>query len=545
MTNVSRLKKKFLLNIFGILIIFYISFLYDDSIWMYLKSLRLEFYWGQIIRRFLYLVVGIIGFAAILLPAYCNSIFKWGMFIIFSISILTYQTYFFSSGVRLDYFSWSLIWNARANFGDAIAQYRIPLLKSLFPVGLLLISYLLISFSKKKIWPFALASFIVSISVFSILCIRSKGNPRPIFPTATSLYGLMGSQLFDNKNIVLTYTTARLPDKKPSAKNIVLVIDESIRSDIFHKMVLEDTTIKRGIWNIYDFGIATSMVNCSSMSNLMLRKLVTSTDSITQELINNPLVWSLAHNAGFKTWLLDGQRGGFGHDHFDQTERNLIDYIPNVLPLDDSYLVDTLKTIWKDGNSFAIIIKKGAHFPYSKNYPKNFQSHSKVLLNPYIKGNKNRIEDVNAIDFQTRNFIKALLNTTPKNNTVVFYTSDHGQNIFDFNALTHCNSVAGSIHQEEGIVPLIVFSNFNIDGMDTATSRNKDKMSHFELVGSIKDFLGYSIKNQRNLLEDTSWSPVPGFYYKNFFGSFHSTPELFPVDRAAFKRSEIERWGSE
>lgn len=489
------------------------------------------------------LILGIFGLAVLapMLAAFASPPWKWSLFALFAISIIANLVFYRASGQTMTYTDWAILWQARANIGDAVDQYYSTLLKCSAATTPLLIGYWLVPSSRQRIWPWALGVSTLSIAVFAGLCVIWQGGNTGLFPRTTSLHGMLVSTIFDRPMGKYNYVTDRRPDKAPVADHIALVIDESVSHEFFAQVVGPQIAARGSGWRVYDFGFATSMANCSMASNIMLRKLV-SIDSVAEDLYRNPLVWSLAHNAGFSTWLIDAQQGGFGHNLFDDTERSLINEMPPV-PGSDADIIDKLHAAWSQTRTLSLVLKKGAHFPYEKRHPAQYKSDSSALSIPYVQANDRRARYVNAVDFQTGGFFRRLMEFVPNARTVVFYTSDHGQNIKDGPGFPHCNSTSVP-DVNEGIVPLLVLANFDMNEFAEAAARNRNRVSQFDLVHTLRDFLGYESGQitDRGLLR-TAGDPVPGFVYKSPFGFFGRPVEILPVDRSAYLRRANERWG--
>ncbi|MCD6733531.1 MAG: sulfatase-like hydrolase/transferase [Burkholderiaceae bacterium] len=491
------------------------------------------------------ITVGVFGLAlmAPMLAALSSPSWKWLLFLLFAMSIVTNLVFYRVSGHTMTYTDWAILWQARANIGDALGEYSRTVLKATLATAPLLVGFLLVPVARRRIWPWALGVSVLSTGVFVATCVALQGGNTGLFPRSTSLYGMLVSTAFDRPSGEYVYATDHQPDAKPVAENIALVIDESISHDFFSEVVMPQIEASNSTWRVYDFGFASSMANCSMGSNIMLRKLVRA-DSVASDLYENPLVWSLARNAGFRTWLLDGQLGGFGHNLFDDVERSLIDHIPQAeRTARDADLVDYLHAAWSGAPSFTLVIKKGAHFPYEQRYPAGYKADTPVLTAPHVQASERRAKYVNAVDYQTGGFFRRLKEVTPDARTVIFYTSDHGQNIADIPGRVHCNTSV-TPHVNEGIVPLLVLANFDLSGMAEAAARNRNQMSHFDLAETLRAYLGYGSRHdaEKGLLR-TAGDPVPGFVYKSPFGFFGRPVEILRVDRSAYLRMANERWG--
>lgn len=494
-----------------------------------------------LLQSFVILVLYGLAVLAVVLAAFCRPCIKWPLLVIFSLSMATSAAFYSISHMPLEYPDWVMLWRARADVGQATAQYHTAIFWALLSVSPLLLGYLFVPASRRRLGYWTGGVTILSVALFVALCVLKEGRATQRLPSVTNVYGMAIASMFDRPPLPYRYVTGQPPTGVRAADHLALIVDEGTRHDIFAHVVLPEIARRRSTWHIYDFGAATSMADCSSETNIMLRKLV-SFDSISRDLYNNPLVWSLAHNAGLTTWLLDAQHHGEGHDYFDGTERALIDHRPDVRTGHDVDLVGVLMGAWSGPPSFSYVIKRGTHFPYSQEYPPSYRSSSAGRKVPYVQANQQRVDAVDSVDYQTGQFFDKLLSTSPKGRVVIFYTADHGLNIADGPGTDHCSS-ASTFRVEMAMVPLLVLTNFPSDALEVASRRNKNLMSHFDLVATLKDFLGYTSAAARNdgLFRQVQM-PVRGLVYGSAFGLFGQPVETIPIDRASYLQLEQERW---
>lgn len=527
----------------GLIFILFAAYQVHAGLWGRIPAyFRVQPTWYAGFNLAVMVLVAVLSWGAVIFAALTRWQWKWPLFILFIASIVACEAYQRAAGHPMGYTDWLIIWQGRANTGDAIHQYADVIKQAAVTLVPLLYGFVIMPHIRWRVWPLAVVSLIASVGLFVVTAVMTQGAGTQWLPSPTKLYGMAASTLLDGASSQhYRYTTQTQPSAAPEAAHIALVIDESVRDDFFNHIVIPEIKSQHSDWHIYDFGTATSMANCSATSNIMLRKTVRE-NHISRDLYHHALIWSLAHNAGLSTTLADAQHHGIGHDHFDATERSLIDHIPPVAQGNDKKLVSRLRHNWAGVPSFSIVIKSGPHFPYSDKYPSGYHSRSPAMSVPYVARSAMRRHYVNAIDYQTGGFFKALLKTNPSAKTIVIYTSDHGQYLAGHGTLTHCN-IKSWVHVGEGTVPLVVLSNFPIPGMRQAAHRNAGRLSQFDMVYSLRRALGYTrnARTDRGFLR-TGGKPAAGFVWGVPFGQFNSRVHIKLVDRSAYKRLEHKRW---
>jgi arylsulfatase A-like enzyme len=160
----------------------------------------------------------------------------------------------------------------------------------------------------------------------------------------------------------------------------------------------------------------------------------------------------------------------------------------------DFFIARRLREIVRSGHPhFVYVNKRGSHFPYPKNYPRNAASflpdmntgepsgHSRErLINSYK----------NSLRWNVDGFFKELLSNNLAH-TVVIYTSDHGQNLMDRGVMLQCNS--SNPHVFEGLVPLLVTSEDRKlkRRFEEAALVNRDRATHFEIFPTLLELFGF------------------------------------------------------
>lgn len=269
------------------------------------------------------------------------------------------------------------------------------------------------------------------------------------------------------------------PDRTHAADRVVLLVDESIRHDVFTRSF---DAVRAGA---VDYGLSHSAANCSAASNLILRKAGWVRGG-TAEAPLRPYesLFSLARRAGYTTAYIDTQNvlsEPGARNYFDPAELALVDRVIQVRgpaherdPASLQALLDLLHA----RRVFVIVNKVGAHFPYAEMIPP--QERRGERLSDYEAAVR-----INAADYL------AAVARRVGPGTVVFYTADHGQ---DLQArVPHCN-VGPQVSDLEYAVPFVVLAG---DPATRLQLRDRlpalhDRMSHLEVAESVRNALGYA-----------------------------------------------------
>ena len=294
----------------------------------------------------------------------------------------------------------------------------------------------------------------------------------------------------------------------PAVRHVVLIVDESIAGDFIDINVLRGTTpwLASRSQLIANFGLAVSASNCSHHSNAVLRLGANpaTLGGSGPSILANPSIWKYAKFAAFETTYIDAQRNFKRHlNHMNDEERGLIDYhVAGPHGLDRKYRDQEVaarlaEILIRSSPQFVLVNKSGAHFPYASNYPKtaaHFLSTSEPdkpstsrehLVNSYM----------NAIKWSVDDFFARLIERSDLSDTVIIYTSDHGQNLLDDGSpATHCRRFSQTLN--EAIVPLFVVTANpqQYDRFSRAALENFNKGSHFEIFPTILTLFGYDPK---------------------------------------------------
>jgi lipid A ethanolaminephosphotransferase len=298
-------------------------------------------------------------------------------------------------------------------------------------------------------------------------------------------------------------------------KNVIVIMDESVRGDLLdfnrpggmHSGLLAHSAM------MANFGVVSSIANCSAASNAAFRYGV-GRDSPMADLKTKPSIWQYAKKAAYRTIYIDGQRhDGRLHNLMTDAERAQIDehiQLSSATPPTqrDMQIALRLRRIIQDSRqpAFVYVNKTGAHFPYEGKYPP--ERAVLPVLKRTILGDgigKPQTEDpatrtsfrnayLNTLAWNVGNFFDTLLADLDLSNTVIVYTSDHGQNLHEDGSpgyATHCTTAKSS--PTEGIVPLVVLTQLPevLARMREAAKKNRDRASQFDVFPSVLALLGY------------------------------------------------------
>lgn len=480
------------------------------------------------------------AWSAVLLALVCASmsqpLVKWSLFALVTVSFVIMETYRQAVGAVMMFSDYLTLWTARQMAGDALSQYASAIWPAISWGALLLLGFLLVRRQHRRCGQVAALCLVLSAALFAGVCYKKGGAATQLLPASTAVYGLVAAQSINNAYAQdYHYTYSEGPRHAPLVQNIVLIVDESIRSDFFNRIVLPRIRSNKN-WQTHDFGPAVSMSNCSGATNLMLRKGARFS-SIKSDIYGHGLIWDLATRAGFTSYLLDAQSHGIGNNHMDHREMSMVGHVPTTDWADDPAILDSMDYLNGKNRTFTYIIKMGAHFPYSSHYPATFSY--KLEAETHYMNDKERKEYANAIAYQTGRFFDKLMTTQVSTPTLIIYISDHGQNVNDRPGKTHCNS-AIMPNADEGVVPFVILTNYQDHFIDALQKARTGKMSHFDIPPMIRKYMGYDTDQYQEGKPDSP--TLSSFLYGSPFGYFGESLTTEQINRDKYQRLEDQRW---
>ncbi|WP_447789765.1 sulfatase-like hydrolase/transferase [Pseudomonas farris] len=425
-----------------------------------------------------------------------------------------YMTY--SSFVSLVY-SGGFIQEATYQYRDAIISAMVSGLLLLFGIGL--------KPRRRAPLPGALlvAAPVLGVLMLSaVLFLRAGEGARglPIMYTPLAYLNLFTYEALHN-TVGPREPVSLTRIDQPVGHDIVLIIDESISGNYLdintpfgvHSNLKEP---RPGV-DIFNYGYAASIANCSADTNVTLRYGGTRGDYIR---INStlPSIWQYAKKAGLRTVYIDAQRtGGNLQNLMNAAEKKDIDEFVQFdrTSVRDRDMAAAAKLIelLNDGKPQLVVINKvGAHFPVHDKYPDAFMAYRPTLpRGQFVEvadtgkrdGFNGQPDDwlryrnayKNTVLWNVGEFFARVFAQADLNNALLIYTSDHGQDLHERGnpgLNTHCG---GDPVEEEGVVPLVVISGSNLKTLDWPAQlpANKDRSSHYNIFPTLLQLMGYDL----------------------------------------------------
>lgn len=268
-------------------------------------------------------------------------------------------------------------------------------------------------------------------------------------------------------------------DLRHARRKVVLVIDESVRRDEFARQFA-------GGPHVLDYGAAWSGANCSAASNYILRRATWVRASGTKAPLREvESLFSLARRAGYATAYVETQNvlsEAGARNYFDQDELSRIDRVVEVKgPAHerDAAALRAVQSLLAQPQVFVVVNKVGAHFPYGQ-------------MVPPARRSGDRMADYRAaVQLNTLAWLAGLQQGLDAQ-TLVFYTSDHGQ---DFGRKApHCNT-GDDVGTQEYEVPFVLMAGSEavLAGLRPSLDAYRDRLSHLEVSESVRNALGFRL----------------------------------------------------
>lgn len=365
---------------------------------------------------------------------------------------------------------------------------------------------------------------------------------------------------------ILGYDAASKPPVKPrrlvtlsatqnSVKDLIYIMDESIRGDMLDINSKEGvvTYLSLGRSDIFNFGLAASISNCSGATNAAVR-YGSRKRSYLSDLQVNPSFWVYAKKAGFTTVYIDGQRkGGAMQNLMDEDERKKIDLFIQFGDIDvaqrDMKILETIILLTREpARHFIYVNKMGAHFPFEGKYPKSRAVYTPRMEQTYFGDSGDPDTDYgsipqfgdtafinsykNVLAWSVGEFWRRLLPQLDLSNSIVTYTADHGQNFQKRDGgsvATHCNGSKAAAN--EGVVPLVVATQIQPykSLLKEGTQYNYNMVSHFNLFATHLIMMGYPRQ------------AVESFYDLSLFSEIQDPPKFLAVFFVRFGKKPVWR----
>lgn len=441
-------------------------------------------------------------------PLTLTFLFSW----LFSITILTLSQQEGADGVPKDNMVESgmlaLLWLERHKLLDVIHTYSemIPALLALSSLSLIFAWKPSFQLSIRGKW-----NVVVCLPIFACIAMAaySRGGTSA-FPTAIGLPIRFASAVafVASQDRIAEGIHARpvaiLPEEKTFEK-VVIIMDESVRAGFIDPALVEK-------WKAVDFGSTVSIGNCSHFSRFVFRRGLRPENlpaafeayGLASE---EPTVWQYAKAAKYKTIYIDAVGDANFHSGINSDELSYIDDRYNIQSrpthMRDFVALKKLNDVLQQpGRAFVYLDKQGVHHPYQDKYPPNEKlgfapPPLKLPEGKELREYQQKLVEryTGAISWSVNKFMNDLFAHGLPENTLLIYTSDHGQSLVENNTKwTHCSAGAGAV-DGEGLVPLIVYTNTNTPFSELLARNGRDfagRYSNFQVFPTILIGLGYS-----------------------------------------------------
>lgn len=346
------------------------------------------------------------------------------------------------------------------------------------------------------------ASFILTFSVTYKTV--NTNNKFPVFSNMmnTFIYLASNSTYYGERDVVSSQ-----PSQVASYNNIIWMIDESIGGSYLsiNGYEKDSTPYLSSIQDKFvNLGLASSAANCSAESNISLMSGIQLNQLPDRDnlALKNPSIFQYAKKAGYKTHYISGQSKDdllqnymtpFDLAHIDTFYQPKPDYNDDQIPEQD-IIEKTVAALKSSEKNFIFIVKRGAHFHWEGQYPKQKTVFTPTLATSdnLIPANKEKALNsyINTVRYRTDDFFNEFFKQSQllnDQNTLTIYTSDHGQSILEGTSHgTHCDSTEPNLSQ--GIVPLLIFTNKDKERFSKLA---KNRYSHFQLFPTTVQLMGY------------------------------------------------------
>ncbi|WP_431144959.1 sulfatase-like hydrolase/transferase [Pseudomonas alvandae] len=451
-------------------------------------------------------------------PALVRHLFALAMFV----SAVFFETYMRVTDSYLTYSQFVSLVYSGGFIQEAAYQYREVIISAVAGGVLLLLG---IALKPRRRLPLPgyvpiVAPVLGVLLLSAVLFVRAGEGARglPVMYTPLAYLNLFIYETLHN-TVGPREPVSLARQSSPIDHDIVLIIDESIAGNYLD--INTPSGISTGLKtpppgvDIFNYGYAASVANCSADTNVTLRYGGTRADYVR---INStqPSIWQYAHQAGLRTVYIDAQRtGGNLQNLMTELEKKAIDQFvqfdqTRVRDRDMAAVAKLVEVLGNDRAELVVINKVGAHFPVHDKYPDDFMTYRPALPRGQFQdvsdtgsrdgfnGEKGdwalyRNAYQNTLLWNVGEFFQRLFREGNLTNAVLIYTSDHGQDLHERGnpgLNTHCG---GDPVEEEGLVPLVVIQGRQLQTLDWrgTLAQNKDRSSHYNIFPTLLELMGY------------------------------------------------------
>lgn len=332
--------------------------------------------------------------------------------------------------------------------------------------------------------------------------------------------------------------------------HILYIMDESVVAKYLslNGYELDTTPYLRTLSDprFYNYGVASAAGNLSALSNIILVSGLRPDQIPDREQagMRQASIFGYAKKSGRKTFYLDGQNTKpmnylYTRDLRDFEYRKFfssrLEYASTELYRIDFELLKSIEELIKTSTEplFIFLLRSSCHFVYTNKYPPSAKypelDSAAKEYRPYFY----------ALRWEVDEFMKETARRLGDTDTVIVYTSDHGENI---SYLTEKFSLAHGNRDNpssiEANVPIIIWpmsdrANDDFVRAGGFNAENFNRASHFQLFSTVLTLMGYNRDEAERLYGGSLFGPPPasrGFVSGNFldFGRTEGAQRLNP-----------------
>jgi glucan phosphoethanolaminetransferase (alkaline phosphatase superfamily) len=421
----------------------------------------------------------------------------------------------------------TMLMNARFGLEGSISPYLRDIVKNVGCVALLAVAILWPPQALSKNWKHVPAGILL-LACMSVAFVQYRQRPGLYAPHLPTPFG-SALHLFEawapQNNSPFAPPVYARPFGQQIEK-VVVIMDESVRGGYATSRAFAKNGmpfLPSNLQRIADFGISAASANCSIDARLSFRHMLRQSEAATpiNDLIkmNRATIWQYARHAGYETVHFDA----FGSpitltSGMGRVERALVDKRIAVMDLPhynrDKTIAQRLRAMLAEpGRQFVFVEKYGAHVPYTNTYPRD-----KNIFGADMSKDFNLTDQVemvkhyrNALHWTVDTFFSDLLAAELPRDTLIIYTSDHGQSLSEGGIkLSHC-SFDGTLRTGEAAVPLFTFSTDAVwqKALQTSADRNADQTSHYQIAPTLLLAMGYDRSWTNSQYDDSLLAALP------------------------------------
>jgi lipid A ethanolaminephosphotransferase len=401
------------------------------------------------------------------------------------------------------------VWRERAMATTVLTAYGTAIVPNVLLFAILAVPFLL---SPPHRWSlrarFTIVPLAALVAVAAVI-FATRGRTEA-FPSAFAVPAqfAVAQVLSDSDPSVARDPVEYARPLSPLFRKIVMVVDESVRGDYLglNNPRYDNTpTLSNAGAELVNYGVAISAANCSVASRLIMRvglqrEQLPDTREIWRRL---PTIWQYAKKAGYQTVLVDAWRAvGEFHSYMDAQEARQIDIVSSVVAGPDyarDFMIADLVTelLTRDEPMLIYVNKNGTHQNYAHQFPAELEYDPTPLVAALPLDDRRRETVKNyhkALRSSVDGFFARLLPALQRDDTILIYTSDHGQSLFEGGYdLSHC-SLTTNLHLGEVLVPMFVITHSpDVQArFRREAERAFNRASHFEVMPTLLHLMGYA-----------------------------------------------------